>query len=393
MLSPPHVIAALEKHRSAFHRLQSQAGEQVGALRRALEGLATRSCDQVDDALAHIPHPGARPTVERIAGAPVVRRFPHSWDNHAQARAWARQVLADVTTLAVDGSQIAPSTDYSIPIGAVQVGWFENPHRAGVRYTKNVDFEVVVPEELAAEADADGFPDVEVNVRRFERECDILVQYMRERSAHSPPPVCMFDGSFAVSFAAHMRPELAIRYVRAVHAVLTTSEETRVPVVGYVDSSQARDLAYMLHWLAPGSPRPAVGDGALLRGLMRWGDRSEALVCARDDHLFDRLDPDLNYYPRVHFLYLCAALSDSPARLDLPAWLLEAGELERVIDVIRAECVVGNGYPYALQTADAVAVLSAADRERFYRIVQEFVEGMDIDLRYRRKAYSKRQRR
>ena len=60
---------------------------------------------------------------------------------------------------------------------------------------------------------------------------------------------------------------------------------------------------------------------------------------------------------------------------------------------MRAECVVGTGYPYALvETADAVAVLTMQDRERFYRLFQEFEEWERLPLRFSRKAASKRER-
>ena len=60
---------------------------------------------------------------------------------------------------------------------------------------------------------------------------------------------------------------------------------------------------------------------------------------------------------------------------------------------MRAECVVGAGYPYALETADAVAVLTMQDRERFYWLFQEFAEREGLPLQFSRKAVSKRGRR
>jgi hypothetical protein len=60
---------------------------------------------------------------------------------------------------------------------------------------------------------------------------------------------------------------------------------------------------------------------------------------------------------------------------------------------VRAECIVGTGYPYCLETVDAVAVLTMEDRERFYRLFQEFAERENLALRFSRKAVSKRYRR
>jgi hypothetical protein len=55
--------------------------------------------------------------------------------------------------------------------------------------------------------------------------------------------------------------------------------------------------------------------------------------------------------------------------------------------------VVGNGYPYALETADAVAVITRRDRERFYRVFQGFAEEEGLGLQFSRKASSKKGRR
>jgi hypothetical protein len=67
--------------------------------------------------------------------------------------------------------------------------------------------------------------------------------------------------------------------------------------------------------------------------------------------------------------------------------------LEEVVDVVRAECVVGLGYPYALETADATAVISARDREVFFRALQEFANRGKLDFSVSRKDASKGRRR
>ena len=126
----------------------------------------------------------------------------------------------------------------------------------------------------------------------------------------------------------------------------------------------------------------------------RWELRATprtAFTCARDDQVLP-VDGE-KYYDQVCFVYLKTTADRPPARLELPRWLLEEGELEHTLDVVRAECVVGNGYPYAVETADAVAVITMQDRERFYRVFQEFAETEGLPLRFSRKAMSKRGRR
>jgi len=56
--------------------------------------------------------------------------------------------------------------------------------------------------------------------------------------------------------------------------------------------------------------------------------------------------------------------------------------------------VVGaNGYPYAIETADAVAVISQEDRQRFYALFQRWGEDKGLPITQARKALSKLARR
>jgi len=392
MLHRERVIAALEAKADRFAGYEVELNEALAAYERMLAELAGLSRAEIEARLADIPWPGARPTAEHDRYPGLVVPFGQTWTNHEQARAWAMEVLAGAPTVAVDGSQITPSKDLSVPVGAVQIGWFVNPHDGDQGYVKDIAFEVLAPDELAGEDEETlGFPDWRVNARRFILECEKLAEAMRAARDAAVKPVCFFDGSLIVSFVQHMLPERQKQYVAAVMALLAASEEYRVPLVGYVDTSYANDLAAMLDALAGRNPRQRISDGALLRARMRWGDRTAAYVCARDDRVLPVGGG--KYYDRVCFVYLKTTADRPPARLDLPRWLLEADELDRTVDVVRAECVVGNGYPYAAETADAVAVITMQDRERFYRLFQEFAEKENLPLRFSRKAESKLGRR
>ena len=280
-----------------------------------------------------------------------------------------------------------------MPVGAVQIGWFENPHDAGQHYVKDLSFEILAPQELLGDGDgeAGSFADWQVNWRRFQGECRRLEACMRAYRDRDPKPVCLFDGSLIVSFAAHMLPQDQAYYVRAVSELLATSGACQVPLVGYVDMSYASDLVAMLDTLAGRSAAQRPADGAFLRPLLRWGDRTPAWLCARQDAV--QPPEGDKYYDQVAFVYLKTTADNPPARLEFPRWLLDGGQLEHVLDVVRAECVIGNGYPYAVETADAVAVITAQDRERFYAALQRFASQEGLPLRFRRKAGSKLGRR
>ncbi|HQY94945.1 MAG TPA: hypothetical protein PLS79_25260, partial [Caldilinea sp.] len=71
-----------------------------------------------------------------------------------------------------------------------------------------------------------------------------------------------------------------------------------------------------------------------------------------------------------------------------------AGLAGAIVDRVRAECIVGaGGYPYAIETADAVAVLKQADRDHFYALFQQFAEQQGLQFHFSRKQLSKQARR
>ncbi len=397
------VINALEAKKAHFSHYQGAVHERAIRFDEALVSIASLTQAEIEARLeaTGVTRPGALPTHEQDQTHTVVIRFDAQWNTHEEARAWAKHVLQGQPTFAADGSQIPHSRDFSIPVAAIQIGWFENPHSRSQPYLKDLSFEVLTPDELATyEENAETsdptfsgstFPGILVNLRRFQGECQRMITYMLERATHDPKPLCFFDGSLTLSFARHLSPQLRQEYLKSIVDMLRTSQTTGVPLVGYVDGSYARDLITMLS-LVSGMPMPAhLNDGMLLQPHMRWGDRSQVYWCARDDEVLPLYETQVG---RIAFAYLKASATAPPARVELPGWLLEDHtKLERIFDLIRAECVVGNGYPYVLETADAVAVISAEDRQRFYTVFQQFAEKEGLMLRYSRKARSKAIRR
>jgi NurA domain-containing protein len=422
------LLAELERQRDAFARYSARFGRQIEAYRAALHSLGERypSSSALEAALsAREQTSGARPTAEYdrwralqpTSGKAVpALPFAPSFANHEEARAWA-ECLRGVTTVAVDGSQLLPWRDASLPVAIVQAGVYENPHEPPEAYLKDVVTVVLTPEELFAADEQEeqgdetrmsvaGQADRMVHLRRFELEVETLIVRMRihaERRASGPeaperPIVVFCDGSLIVSFALKMSPTYRDRYVRAARRLLAASEEHRVPVVGYIDTSYARDLITMTRAVdgadrAGGEalPKPrGVHDALLFRGRLGWGDRTPAFFSARDD--LSRMGYE-EQRGEVAFTYFQAALDRPPARLEFPRWVLDGGLLDQVMDVVRAETIVGNGYPYPIEAADAVAVISARDRAQFYALFQGWAEREGLPFTISRKALSKSRRR
>jgi hypothetical protein len=401
VLDRQKVIAAFERKRRQFEHFTVEQARDLAYIRAQLAAFARRDSSAILDELdrAGVEWPGALPTVELDAAANLCIPFRQAWGSHQEARAWALATLRDRPVMAVDGSQITPTKDMSLPVGAIQIGWFVNYHNAGGRYVKDVEIEVLAPHELLGEDDdaesGDAtFPNWRVNQERFVRECDRLCALMVEfaPTADADKPLCFFDGSFIISFAGQMRPERAAAYVRAVDRLLVCSQETRVPVVAFVDTSYSRDVVGLIQTLASDGREIRSSDAALFAPqLLRWGDRTPLFLCARADGL--SADDRAGFYKNVAFTYLSLVRDRSPARLEMPRWVLDAGRAEEVLDLVRAECVVGTGYPYAIETADALAVISQPDRARFYALFEQFASRSGLRLTRARKASSKLARR
>ncbi|MEZ4658571.1 MAG: DNA double-strand break repair nuclease NurA [Caldilineaceae bacterium] len=271
MIDRGKVITALQDKEQKFQEFVATRDKQQFALAEQLAQFLRYDYQAICNALAErgLAWPGALPTPELDAAHALCMPFAAEWQNHQEARVWAMQVLRNRTVAAVDGSQITPTGEYSVPIGAMQIGWFVNEHREGGSYEKDVYFEVMAPQEVVDDESTNmesGQPDRRVNQLRFMSECQKLCEIM-VRSEHLPAlekPLCFFDGSFIISFAGQMRPQLAEPYVRTIIELLDCSKRTRVPLVGFVDDSHSRDLVTLMGHITQRHDGRATGDAAML---------------------------------------------------------------------------------------------------------------------------------
>ena len=422
MLHKGKLLAALNEKRRQFSLYNGSFGEQLGLYQHALETLYQHyaSSAQLAQVLpsdeSGMPTAGARPSIEFDRWLVEAEQHPYhgplvpfgrEFANHEQARQWA-ECIEGVTTVAVDGSQLMPWRDASIPVALVQVGFFINPHQQNRQYVKDVQLEVLAPDEIMEEPknesdDPDSYPysEMKVTLRRYLLEIETLCNQMEQlalaRSEDDPlySPVVFFDGSLVVSFAQMMPSPYREQYIESAVALLRTSEKLRVPLIGYIDTSFARDIVTMLRRLDSTQACPVlretkkIHDALLWHNHLRWGDRTPAMICARHD-ILQSYGP---YRDRIAFCYLQTTGHRPPTRLEFPRWMLDDGVLEPVLDVVRAEIIAGNGYPYAIETADAVSVITMQDRSDFYAQFQAFMERQGVTFTFSTKSLSKNRRR
>ena len=405
MLYRTHVIGALESRREDFARFERSLRGEVGELAARLGALSGRTGAEVRQASEADAARVAFPSDELERAGAAVLPFRESWRSHEEARRWAIETLRDRVTFAADGSQIFPGREASLPVAAVQIASFENPHTPEGRYTKDVHFEVLTPEQLLGRPGDYESPEQVVGLRRFELEaravCNFLERQCGWRQRGERPPLAFFDNTLLVaSLRKGTDRHLSQRMADALAELIITSRETLVPVVGYVDHSYAHDIGGLLAALHRDLPESNAYDAQILRAAARgtgrpalgaWGDRTIFWHCQRPN--LAEVFFDENKAPLVGFVYLQTTADGHPARLDVPVWVHEAGLVDEVSDAVRAECVVGNGYPYAIEAADQAALMSGRDREQFLRAVQDFAAEHQLDFHVSHKALSKGRRR
>ncbi len=388
---------ALHDKRSEFGLYFERSAAEREYYLTTLNSIAAAPLADVLGTLADADNCGGVPSEEIERHGSLVFEFEYDWQNHEQAREWAADVLAGRTTFAADGSQIFAGRETTLPVAAIQVGWFENPHDASKPYEKNARFEVLSPEDLIAGDDEPLNPETRVGERRFHAEVRRAAEFLskakgwRERGERMP--LAFFDGTLLVSFALP-RTSIQESFIQAMVNLVRHSRECEVPIVGYVDRSFARDLLSLAETYSPaGKPEQKnLFDASVLQSaIVSWGGRTGFFYSRRKG--LGAFEDSSTGRPTVGFVYLRTTANSVPVRLDVPAWIFEAGLLDEIVDVVRAECVIGVGYPYALETADQTAVISTRDREVFVRALQDFANREKLEFNISRKNESKGRRR
>jgi hypothetical protein len=383
----------LNRQREEFSRFaQSQAGDLDYYVKK-LARFSEKSYTEVFGILDDCADCGAMPAEEINLTDDFSLNFRERWKNHEEARRWAFEVLKKRTTFAADGSQIVLEREISFRVGGVQIGWFENPHDAAQGYEKNAKFSIISPEDFGNNADS-GRAESFVGERRFEAEIDKIKEFLDKKRNwkinNEPLPLAFYDGTLLLSVTEFQR-NITAQLVE----LARLSRDCKVPVIGYVDRSYACDLMTMLDSFEgeKGDLMISLDDVSILHAatLKNWGDRTP--FCYSRRHGLEAFFDDRTGESIVGFVYLQTTSDNPPARLDIPSWIYEEGLLDEVLDTVRAECVIGLGYPYPLETADQTAVITVRDREIFLQALQGFAKENNLNLQVSRKAASKGRRR
>lgn len=393
------LVSQLNAKKSDFLQYDSKLSQAWRTYQQALDhAQALSPTDLLDRVPTEVARCGARPLEpwQRQWRVPLGVSWPH----RDAARSWAKEQLQGITTIAVDGSQILPTEEISTPVAVVQAGWFINPHCPDQPYSKDVHLELITPAELwqarhqYGQVQTHRFAERLTHLKRFQLELATLRQLIATWGVPHQT-LALFDGSLVATFAESYDGHWQQQYVEAICTTLDYTQQKQVPLLAYIDQSQARDLVTLLRYTHRLEVTTQIPDAHLLNGLLcEWGDRSPFFICNRgsDDGSAAILDTYGPWSQQIGFCYL-KAHQGYPVRLELPIWIYKAGLLNSVIHWLCGELIAGQGYPYTLEAADQVAALQTSDRQIFLRQIQQWSEQVGIELRFSRKWVSKQFRR
>ncbi len=321
----------------------------------------------------------------------------------------------DFIILASDGSHIDVDRHQSarcflINIGVAQLQYGRNPDARLLSfptlYFKDDEVVIVSPD------DGQRIPIKEqlLGVKRSVEECRILAERAIELKADLPL-VALLDGSLIFwGLIGQTYDEFVIRellvegFLKHLNTMKELSLDRQLAVASYISFPQSTDVVNVLRLAV--CPYETVDCDRNCRGKFE-GRECDVVGGLLDRDLFARLlapgersaifssrsSVVMKYYgaQEVDFFYI--RLDGEVARVEIPLWVAEDEKLvELVHTTISDQCRLGLGYPVALSEAHEQAVVTGADREQFWGLVEQVLADDRMILESSAKRQSKRAR-
>jgi len=312
----------------------------------------------------------------------------------------------EFTIIATDGSHIdvdrhKPTRCYLINIGAAVIDYGANP---GARldslphlYSEPED--LVIAPEKGREQPVEG---VLLGIKRSVEEIKYLASLAKELPPNSPA-LALLDGSL-ILWGLEAYPEFVTEALldKGFLPYLEDIRRFNIALASYISFPRSTDVVNALRvticpYEAPDCDRycpnkakncdkvAGVQDRELFINLLGHGERS-ALFISQSSIVQKRYGEHW-----VYFFYL--RVGDEIARIEIPQWVArDEGLLNLTHSLVLDQCQRGLGYPVALAEAHEKAVVTAADREEFWRVVESLLVEEKMPTPTSAKSFSKRTR-
>ena len=319
----------------------------------------------------------------------------------------------EFTVIATDGSHIdvdrhRSTRCYLINIGSVILNYGTHPNATLDSYPRlysgDEDLVITPVGTKGREQPVEG---TLLGIKRAVEECHQLIKLSAEMPADSST-LALLDGSL-ILWGLEAYPEFVTEalldkgFLRYLDEIMKLNHEKRVALASYISYSRSTDVVNALRVaLCPHEPADCdrycsankardcdivagVQDRELFSNLLRESERS-ALFISQSSVVRKRYG-----IQQVHFFYL--RVDDEIARIEIPQWVaLDEGLLNLVHALVLDQCQRGQGYPVALSEAHEQAVVTTADRENFWQLVESSLVEERLPSLGSAKSLSKRTR-
>jgi hypothetical protein len=310
------------------------------------------------------------------------------------------------TVIATDGSHIdvdrhKSARCYLINIGAAVLDYGVTPN-ARLESLPQLYFG---DEDLVIASDKGRGQQIEgplLGIKRAVEEIKSLAALAKEIPSKSPT-LALLDGSL-ILWNLEAYPDFVTEVLldRGFIPYLEEIRKLKIALASYISFPRATDVVNALRvaicpYEAPDCDRycpnkakdcdkvAGVQDRELFIELLAPGERS-ALFISQSSIVQKRYGEH-----KVYFFYL--RLDDEIARVEIPQWVAEdEGLLNLTHSLILDQCRRGLGYPVALSEAHEKAVVTTADREEFWRVVESLMAEEKMPTPTSAKSFSKRTR-
>jgi hypothetical protein len=323
----------------------------------------------------------------------------------------APAAAAEYTALATDGSHIDVDRHqavrcYLINIGAVKIHYGQIPDAEldSIPHLYSRDEELVIKNEKNKHREQQ-IEGTLLDARRSVEEGRKLAE-MAAALPPDEPVLALLDGSL-VMFSLESFPEFVLEtlldngFLKALDILKKLSESRPLSLASYISRPGSSDVANVLRLAI--CPQESVdcdrtcpeGNSAcdVVSGISDRLLFGELLGVGERSALFINPSTILKRYGmhQVYFFYL--RVDDEIARVEVPEWVAVRKEL---VDMTHAlvldQCRRGQGYPVALSEAHEKAVVSGADRQEFWGLVEDSLTTEKMPVNTSTKSRSKRTR-
>ncbi len=317
----------------------------------------------------------------------------------------------DYTALATDGSHIdvdrhKAARCYLINVGAVNLHYGQNPAAELTSeprlYSDDLDLTIKNERNKRREQQIEG---ALLDARRAVEECRKLAE-MASETPEDEIVLALMDGSL-VLFSLEAFPDYVVEaflekgFLKSLDRLRQVSEKHALTLASYISLPRSADVVNVLKVAicpqeaadcdkncAESDPAcdviSGVNDRLIFANLLADGERSATFI--NPSTILERYGQH-----RVYFFYL--KLEDEIARIEIPEWVAVRKSLvDLAHSLVLDQCRRGQGYPVALSEAHEQAVVTGADREEFWRLVDQTLEEERLPTYTSVKSQSKRTR-